>query len=109
MAEIKHGFKFIADKCRGRMECMRACPTRAIRIKNGKARLIPELCIDCGSCLNVCPSGAIAATTVPFAELDRFKFKVAVASPALFAQFGMKETPKRTRKTKKANRRPMIP
>jgi iron only hydrogenase large subunit-like protein len=41
----------------------------------------------------VCPTGAISATTVPFAELDRFKFKVAVASPALFAQFAIKETP----------------
>jgi iron only hydrogenase large subunit-like protein len=93
MADIKHGFKIVAEKCRGGMDCMRACPTHAIRVKNGKAHLIAELCIDCGSCLNGCPSGAIVATTVPFAELDRFKFKVAVASPALFAQFGMKETP----------------
>jgi len=93
MFELKHGFKIDADKCDGRMNCMRACPTHAIRVKNGKARLIPELCIDCGSCLNVCATGAITATTIKFAELDRFKFKVAVASPALFSQFGMRDTP----------------
>jgi Na+-translocating ferredoxin:NAD+ oxidoreductase RNF subunit RnfB len=93
MRELKHGFKIDADKCNGRMNCMRACPTHSIRVKNGKARLIPELCIDCGSCLGVCPTGAISATTITFAELDRFKFKVAVASPALFTQFGMKDTP----------------
>ena len=91
--ELKHGFKINTEKCQGRMPCMRACPTHAIRVKNGKARLIPELCIDCGSCLGVCPTGAISATTIPFAELDKFKFKVAVASPALFAQFAIKETP----------------
>jgi Fe-S-cluster-containing hydrogenase component 2 len=72
---------------------MRACPTHAIRVKNGKARLIPELCIDCGSCLGVCPTGAITATTITFAELDKYKFKVAVASPALFAQFALNVTP----------------
>ncbi len=93
MLELKHGFKFIEDRCRGRMNCMRACPTHAIRVQNGKARLIPELCIDCGSCLSVCPSGAISATTIGFADLDRFKFKVAVASPALFTQFGLADTP----------------
>lgn len=93
MNELKHGFKILTEKCNGRMRCMRVCPTHAIRVKNGKAKLIPELCIDCGCCLGVCPSGAIVATTITFAELDRFKFKVAVASPALFTQFGMKETP----------------
>ena len=83
MPELKHGFKIDPAKCEGRMYCMRACPTRAIRVKNGKAHLIPELCIDCGSCLGVCPSKAISATTVSLADLNRFKFKVAVASPAL--------------------------
>lgn len=93
MADLKHGFKINPDKCQGRMHCMRTCPTRAIRVKNGKAHLISELCIDCGSCLPACPTGAISATTVPFAELDRFKFKVAIASPALFAQFAINVTP----------------
>lgn len=72
---------------------MRTCPTHAIRVKNGKARLISELCIDCGLCLGVCTTGAISATTIRFAELNRFKYKVAVASPALFTQFGMRDTP----------------
>lgn len=93
MYELKHGFKIDTDMCLGRMQCMRTCPTQAIRVKKGKARLISDLCIDCGSCLGVCPSSAISATTITFAELDRFNFKVAVASPALFTQFGPHDTP----------------
>ncbi len=93
MAELKHGFRIDREKCTGCMNCMRACPTHAIRIKDGKAGLIPDLCIDCGSCLSVCTPGAISATTIAFAELDRFRFKVAVASPALFTQFGFNDTP----------------
>jgi hypothetical protein len=42
-----------------------------------------------------CPTGAITATTLSFTELDRFRFKVAVASPALFAQFGEDDTPEK--------------
>ena len=93
MSELTHGFKINADKCDGRMHCMRACPTHAIRVKNGKASVIPELCIDCGNCLAVCPTAAITATTIPFTALDRFKFKVVMASPALFAQFGPNVSP----------------
>jgi iron only hydrogenase large subunit-like protein len=93
MVELRHGFRIDPDRCDGRMSCMRACPTHAIRVKNGKARLISELCIDCGSCLGVCEPGAISATTINFAELSGYKFKVAVASPALFMQFGLGETP----------------
>jgi Na+-translocating ferredoxin:NAD+ oxidoreductase RNF subunit RnfB len=93
MVELRHGFRINPDKCDGRMSCMRACPTHAIRVKNGKARLISELCIDCGSCLGVCEPGAISATTIKFAELNGYKFKVAVASPALFTQFGLRDTP----------------
>ena len=72
---------------------MRACPTQAIRVKNGKARVLPELCVDCGLCLRVCPSGAIQATTQSFAEIDKFKYKVAVPSPVLFGQFPLGISP----------------
>jgi len=93
MTELTHGFRIVPEKCTGCMACMRACPTHAVRVKKGRATVIPELCIDCGSCLGVCAPGAITATTITFDELDLFKFKVAVASPALFTQFGLKDTP----------------
>ncbi len=66
---------------------MRVCPTQAIRVKEGKASLLSELCIDCGSCLKACPSGAISAATRPLKEVWDFKYKVAVPSPVLFGQF----------------------
>jgi iron only hydrogenase large subunit-like protein len=87
--ELTHGFKIDRDKCNGRLACMRACPTQAIRVREGKARVIPHLCIDCGLCLTACPSGAIRAETRSFAEFDKFKYKVAVPSPVLFGQFPM--------------------
>jgi NAD-dependent dihydropyrimidine dehydrogenase PreA subunit len=95
MSDLTHGFRIDPARCRGRLACMRACPTEAIRVKEGKAALRPELCIDCGSCLRACPSGAIQATTGAFAEFDKFKYRVAVPSPVLFGQFPVGLSPAR--------------
>ena len=72
---------------------MRACPTHAIRVRDGKAELLPDYCIDCGACLRVCPTGAIRATTQLFSEIRGFKHKVVVPSPVLFGQFPTGITP----------------
>lgn len=93
--EYYHPIEFIEEKCQGRMKCMRVCPTEAIRVKGGKARLIPELCVDCGECVNVCPCGAIVPLTDPFARSMDFKYKVALPSPVLFSQFKPDVDPKR--------------
>ena len=93
MADLAHGFKIDEEKCSGHLACMRACPTQAIRVRDGKAKLLPELCIDCGVCLGVCPSGAMQATTQSVSELDRFRYKVAVPSPVLLGQFPLGVTP----------------
>jgi len=69
------------------MKCMRCCPTEAIRIRGGKAVMSEELCVDCGTCLSVCPSGAIVPISDPIAEISRFRYKVVVPSPVLYSQF----------------------
>jgi len=71
------------------------CPTRAIRVRNGKAVIIEEKCIDCGECITVCPHGAIVPLTDPFGELTKFRHTVAVPSPALYAQFGREILPEK--------------
>ena len=66
---------------------MRICPTQAIRVRDGKARLIEDLCVDCGECIKACPSNAIVPLTDPFADSMHFKYKVALPSPVLYSQF----------------------
>jgi Na+-translocating ferredoxin:NAD+ oxidoreductase RNF subunit RnfB len=74
---------------------MRICPTQAIRVRNGKAKIIEEKCIDCGECITACPNDAIIPQTDPFGELAKFKHTVALPSPGLQAQFGKEILPKR--------------
>ncbi len=87
MAQYFHAHKVDADKCRGHMTCMRHCPTQAIRVRNGKAEISSELCVDCGECLSVCPSGAIVPIADPVDEISSFKYRVVVPSPVLYSQF----------------------
>jgi iron only hydrogenase large subunit-like protein len=77
------------------MKCMRVCPTQAIRIRDGKAMIIDEKCIDCGECITVCPHDAIIPLTDPFGELSKFRHTVAMPSPALYAQFGREILPEK--------------
>ncbi len=85
--EFYHAHRVVLEKCQGRMTCMRNCPTEAIRVRDGKAVISGELCVDCGTCLSACNPGAIVPITDPVTEFSRFKYKVVVPSPVLYAQF----------------------
>jgi len=69
------------------MACLRHCPTQAIRVRNGKAEISADLCVDCGICIAVCPSGAVVSVTPPFPDISPFRYRVAVPSGALYSQF----------------------
>jgi iron only hydrogenase large subunit-like protein len=93
MNQYFHSIRIDTEKCDGRMKCMRICPTQAIRIRDGKAMILEEKCIDCGECITACPNGAIVPLTDPFGELSKFRHTVAIPSPALYAQFGREILP----------------
>lgn len=87
MAKYYHAHKVVLEKCRGHMVCMRHCPTQAIRVRKGKAEISQELCVDCGECISVCPSGAIVPIVDPFDGISNFKYRVVVPVPVLYSQF----------------------
>lgn len=53
-----HSVRLDEEKCMGCTNCIKRCPTQAIRVRNGKAHIISERCIDCGECIRVCPHHA---------------------------------------------------
>lgn len=48
----------IEAECQDCYKCVRHCPVKAIRVRDGHATVIPELCIACGKCVEVCPAKA---------------------------------------------------
>lgn len=57
------------NKCEGIGECIKICPTEAIRIINGKA----FSCITCGACFEACPNQAIFKNKYGGYVVDRAK------------------------------------
>ncbi|MBN1195643.1 MAG: 4Fe-4S binding protein [Methanomicrobiaceae archaeon] len=47
------------EKCTGCETCVDVCPSAAITMKDDKAVVDPDLCVDCESCVDECPSEAI--------------------------------------------------
>jgi len=75
------------EKCVGCITCMRRCPTEAIRIINGKAKINYDLCINCGECIRSCPNRAKIPVYDSFDIIKNYKYKIALPSPSLFGQF----------------------
>ena len=55
MKEFIHSVSLDVSKCKGCTNCLKHCPTEAIRIRNGHAVINSKLCIDCGECIRKCP------------------------------------------------------
>lgn len=87
MAKIFHSVRLDADKCVGCTNCIKRCPTEAIRVRNKKAYIISDRCIDCGECIRVCPQHAKYAVMEHLEAKDNFKYKIALPAPALYGQF----------------------
>ena len=82
-----HSVTLDKEKCRGCTNCIKRCPTEAIRVQNGKAKIIKERCIDCGQCIRYCPHHAKMAVTDELDILNNYKYKVALPPPSLYGQF----------------------
>lgn len=87
-----HSVTLERDICKGCTNCLKSCPTQAIRIQNSKAKILKERCIDCGECVRVCPYHAKKAVTDSIDSYKDYKYKVALVAPAFYGQFSRAES-----------------
>lgn len=87
MAKIFHSVRLDDEKCVGCTNCIKRCPTEAIRVRNKKAYIISDRCIDCGECIRICPQHAKYAVMENLEETTKFKYNIALPAPALYGQF----------------------
>lgn len=88
-----HSVRLDEDKCKGCINCIKRCPTSAIRVRNGKAHILSERCIDCGECIRICPHHAKYAQKYSFNEILDYKYRIALPAPALYGQFNNLDDP----------------
>ena len=82
-----HALKIDEDTCIGCSRCMKICPTEALRVRDGKAVLMPDRCIDCGNCFKVCPTRSIYIEQDDFEDIFNFPIRVALVPAVFMGQF----------------------
>ncbi len=87
MDRFVHSVTLDSDKCLGCTNCIKHCPTQAIRVRDGKATIISARCIDCGECIRVCPHHAKRARHDSLDMLSNYTYTVALPAPSLYGQF----------------------
>jgi len=91
--ELVHYVQIDESLCNGCVLCMKVCPTKAIRVKEGKVARIEGVCIDCWECVRVCPKGAIKAITSDTFDLTEKDNIIVSPSTVLYSQFGQDVLP----------------
>lgn len=87
MSEFFTSVHLKEDLCMGCINCIKRCPTQAIRVRNGKAVITKEFCIDCGECIRICPHHAKEATYDSPEVMKKYEYTVALPAPSLYGQF----------------------
>ncbi len=87
MNHYEHSVSLDLSRCTGCTTCLKHCPTEAIRIVDGHARINTGRCIDCGICIRICPNKAKRATYSRLEKVLACKYKIALPAPTLYGQF----------------------
>jgi iron only hydrogenase large subunit-like protein len=90
-----HSVQLIEEKCKGCVNCIKHCPTEAIRVRDGKAQIQEIRCVDCGECVRICPNQAKTAVADNLSKLADFSYNIALPAPALYGQFRGGVSPER--------------
>jgi iron only hydrogenase large subunit-like protein len=88
--DFHHALAVHPDKCTGCTHCMTVCPTKAIRVNGGMAKILVNKCVDCGECYKACPVGAISVEQDDLDLIFRYNTRVILIPSILIGQFSHK-------------------
>lgn len=83
----KHSVLLKENLCEGCTNCVKNCPTKAIRVHQGKATIKEELCIDCAECIRTCAYHAKYTETDQLSDLNKYDYPVVLVPPSFYGQF----------------------
>lgn len=82
-----HSVYLNEELCNGCINCIKRCPTQAIRVRNGRAVITSQFCIDCGECIRICAHHAKRSHFDHPDIIKNYKYTVALPAPSLYSQF----------------------
>ena len=87
---MEHVLSSKENDCRGCYKCIRGCPTKSIAFHHGQASIIPEECVLCGRCFEICPESCkTIRDDIPVVHsiLSQSKKAVVSLAPSFFSAF----------------------
>lgn len=94
----KHSVLLKEEKCEGCTNCVKGCPTKAIRVHQGKAWIKEDLCIDCAECIRACEYHAKYTKTDQLAEIMESEYPILLIPPSFYSQFSAKISAQKIKK-----------
>ncbi|MDR2780023.1 MAG: Fe-S cluster protein, partial [Synergistaceae bacterium] len=96
---MAHSIRVSYSACHGCVNCIKSCPTEAIRVINGSIAIMKDLCVDCGECLRACARKALGLDDDDWDLIHAHGSVKALPDPTFFAQFGSFWFPDDAKKT----------
>lgn len=85
--EFQYSHLIYDERCKGRLDCIRACPTKALRYRNKKIIFLKNFCINCGICLQICKEKVFVPDINVLEDSKAFEYQIVIPSPMLYTQF----------------------
>jgi len=84
-----------ADRCRDCRACLTACPTQAMRVREGRPAVLEHLCVECTGCIGACATEAlgIREEITSLGDLEHKEEMLLAVPPALLAGCGAEYGP----------------
>jgi iron only hydrogenase large subunit-like protein len=82
-----HSVLLKEDKCEGCTNCVKGCPTKAIRVHQGKAWIKEDLCLDCAECIRACEYHAKYTKTDELTQIVESNYPILLIPPSFYSQF----------------------
>jgi anti-sigma regulatory factor (Ser/Thr protein kinase)/Fe-S-cluster-containing hydrogenase component 2 len=88
-----------ADRCRDCRACLTACPTQAMRVREGRPAVLEHLCVECTGCIGACATEAlgIREEITSLDDLENKQEMLLAVPPALLAGCGAQYGPAQVR------------
>ncbi len=82
---MKSVVSYTLAHCTKCLKCLKACPTEAIMVKDGRVNINSQKCINCGRCMEACFDQGLQAKGSTLIDIQNYDYSVALVPSAIYS------------------------